>query len=294
MKFFSKASSKKSEVERFKNKYLEEKAKVKQKVDMNLSLRPHEEIKTSKVVRDVYKEEIEGLSEIEEGDLNISTSYVFETDEGYEANVFLRNATKISVNLENPCFIVIDENDKIILQKVFNGEELGNIPPFSARPWKIHFDKIYMPKTVDIAKCKVTFKFPKPFAEKGEVSVGFRKFEEVSEDKIIDIIDYNNRLPLLKENEVNFNLASFEICDGFLNFNIVIRNSTENTLVDPDTLKPLVEEMPVSVYKNDEKVYSEVVRVSAIVGPLQAKYVSLSTAYRTDSLDGIVIKLNEI
>lgn len=299
MKFFSKSNSKKAQVENIKNKYLEEKEKAKSnantqgKDNLELSLRPAEEVRTSKVVRDAYKEEMSGLKNLEEGDLNISTSYVFAIDEGYEANVYIRNATKFNVNLENPCLIVTNEEGKIVLQKVFNGEELGTVPPFSARPWKLEFDKTYLPSSVDLTKCKVNFKVHKPFADKGETSVGFRKLEEVSEDKVIDVIDYNYRLPLLKEDEVNFNMSSLEVVDGFLGFNIIIRNSSENTLVDKDTLKPLVEEVPVSVYKDDEKVYTEVVRLGAIVGPHQARYVSLTTAYKTDTLDGLRIKLNE-
>lgn len=293
MKFFSKGSSKKAQVEELKQKYLEEKSKVAEKMDLELSLRPNEEIKTSKVVRDVYEEELDELSNLNEGDLNISTSYVFAIDEGYEANVYIRNATKFNINMENPCFIVTDENGKIILQKVFNGEELGTIPPFSARPWKIYFDKTYLPETVDLTKCKVNFKAQKPFAENGEVSVGFKKLDDVAVDKIIEVIDYNFCLPLLKENEVNFNMSSIEVENEFLSFNLIIRNSTDTTLVDPDTLKPLVEELPVAIYKDDEKVHTEVLRVTAIVGPKQARYIHLSTAYKTDTTDGVTIKLNE-
>lgn len=293
MKFFSKSSSKKAQVENIKSKYLEEKAKAKGKMDLELSLRPHEEVKTSKVVRDVYKEEIGGLNQISEGDLNISTSYVFAIDEGYEANVYIRNATKFNINLENPCLIVTNEEGKIVLQQVFNGEELGTVPPFSARPWKLDFEETYLPESVDLTKCTVNFKVSKPFADKDETAVGFMKLEELSDDKAIDIIDYNYRLPLLKKDEVNFNMSSLEIVDGFLDFNLIIRNSTDSALVNPDTLRPLVEEIPVSVYKDDEKVYTEVIRIGAIVGAKQARYVHLSTAYKTDTLDGLRIKLNE-
>ncbi|KMT22866.1 SLAP domain-containing protein [Clostridium cylindrosporum] len=294
MKFFSKSSSKKEQVKELKDKYLEEKASVAEKMELELSLRPNEEIKTSKVVRDVYKEEIEGLTEIKEGDLNISTSYVFAIDEGYEANVYIRNATKFNINLENPCLIVTNGEGKIVLQKIFDGSELGTIPPFSARPWKIYFDKTYLPSSVDLTKCKVNFKVQKPFADNGETSIGFKKLENLSDEKAVEVIDYNYRLPLLKENEVNFNMSSLEIVDGFLDFNLIIRNSTESTLVNPETLKPLVEELPVAVYKDDEKVYNEVLRVGAIVGPKQARYVHLSTAYKTETLDGLRIKLNEL
>ncbi|MEG1415354.1 MAG: SLAP domain-containing protein [Clostridium sp.] len=290
--FFNKVNTKKQEVEELKNKYLGENKD--EKIELKLSLKPSEEIKTSKVVRDVYMEEIRSFNDIEDGDLNISTSYVFSVDEGYEASVYLRNATKFEINLDNPCLIVVDENGKIILKKVFKGEDLGTLQPYSARPWKLLFDKTYLPESVDLTKAKVNFWVQKPFADESETSVGFREIEDVNDEKSIEIIDYNNRLPLLKENEVNFNLSSLELVDGFLAFNLIIRNSTESTLVDPDTLKPLVENLPVAIYKDDVKVYSEVVRVPAIVGAYQAKFVPLSTAYKTDSLEGITLKLNEI
>ncbi|MEF9953090.1 MAG: SLAP domain-containing protein [Clostridium sp.] len=291
MKFFNKTSTKKQEVEELKNKYIEEN---KGNIELKLSLKPSDEIKTSKVVRDVYMEEISLFSDIEEGDLNVSTSYVFAVDEGYEASVYLRNATKFNINLDNPCLIVVDENGKIVLKKVFKGEDLGTLEPYSARPWKILFDKTFIPESVDLTKSKVNFWVQKPFADASETSVGFREIENVDNDKAVEIIDYNNRLPLLKENEVNFNLSSLEIVDGFLDFNLIIRNSTENTLVDPDTLKPLIENLPVAVYKDDVKVYTEVVRVPAIVGAYQSKFVSLSTGYKLDSLEGVTLKLNEI
>lgn len=292
MKFFNKASSKKQELEELKNKYSKEGNKS--KIELKLSLKPADEVKTSKVVRDVYMEEIRSFNDIEDGDLNVSTSYVFAVDEGYEASVYLRNATKFNINLDNPCLIVVDENGKIILKKVFKGEDLGTLDPYSARPWKILFDKTYLPESVDLTKSKVNFWVQKPFADENETQVGFREIEGVESDRAVEIIDYNNRLPLLKENEVNFNLSSLEIVDGFLNFNLIIRNSTENTLVDPDTLKPLIENLPVAVYKDDVKVYTEVVRVPAIVGAYQSKFVSLSTGYKLDSLEGVTLKLNEI
>lgn len=294
MKFFSKTNNKKEQIEDIKNKYMEKKAKEKGDIELELSLRPNEEIKTSKVVRDVYKEEISEFAEINEGDLNVSTSYIFRAEDGYEASIYIRNATKFNINLENPCLIVTNEDGKILLQKIFNGEELGTIPAFSVRPWKIYFDNTYVPEAIDLKNYKVNFKAQKPFAENGEVSVGFKALDGLTDDKAIEVIDYNYRLPLLKENEVNFNMSSLEIVNGFLDFNLIIRNSTENTLVNPDTLKPLVEELPVAVYKDDEKVFSEVLRVGAIVGAKQAKYVHLSTSYKADNTEGLRIKLNEL
>lgn len=294
MKFFNKTNNKQKQIEDIKNKYKEKKAKEKEDIELELSLRPNEEIKTSKVVRDVYKEEISEFAKINEGDLNVSTSYIFRAEDGYEASIYIRNATKFNINLENPCLIVTNEDGKILLQKIFNGEELGTIPAFSVRPWKIYFDNTYVPETITLKDYKVNFKAQKPFAENGETSVGFKTLEGLTDDKAIEAIDYNYRLPLLKENEVNFNMSSLEIVNGFLDFNLVIRNSTENTLVNPDTLKPLVEELPVAVYKDDEKVFSEVLRVGAIVGAKQAKYVHLSTSYKADTTEGLRIKLNEL
>lgn len=294
MKFFNSTNNKKKQIEDIKNKYKEKKAKENGDMELELSLRPNEEIKTSKVVRDVYKEEISEFDKLNEGDLNISTSYIFRSDDGYEASIYIRNATKFNINLDNPCLIVTDKNGKILLQKVFNGEELGTIPAFSVRPWKIYFDNTYVPEVINLKDYKVNFKAQKPFAEAGETAVGFKALEALTDDKAIEIIDYNYRLPLLKENEVNFNMASLEIVNGFLDFNLIIRNSTENTLVNPDTLKPLVEQLPVAVYKDDEKVFSEVLRVGAIVGAKQAKYVHLSTSYKADTIEGLRIKLNEL
>ena len=293
MKFFEKFSSKKANVEKLKNQYSKEKANEEEKIKLDLSLPPKEEIKTSKVVRDVYKEELEEMADINEGDLNITTSYVFKAHDSYEASIYIRNATKFNINLENPCFIVVDENGKIILQSIFNGEELGTIPPFSARPWKIDFDNTYVPESVNLAKCKVNFKAAKPFAEKGEVSVGFKILEGLDDKKASNIIDYNFRLPLLKENEVNFNLESTEIKKGKLGFNIVVRNSTDSTLVNSETLRPIIESLPVTVYKNNEKVHSEMLKFTSIVGAKQARYIGFTTAYETDSTEGITVKLNE-
>lgn len=293
MKFFEKFSSKKANVEKLKNEYSKENNKEDEKIKLDLSLPPKDEIKTSKVVRDVYKEEMEEMAEINEGDLNITTSYVFKSHDSYEASIYVRNATKFNINLENPCFIVVDENGKIILQSIFNGEDLGTIPPFSARPWKVDFDNTYVPESVNLAKCKVNFKAVKPFAEKGEVSVGFKILEGLSDEKASSIIDYNFRLPLLKENEVNFNLESTEIKDGKLCFNVIIRNSTNSTLVNSETLKPIIESLPVSIYKDNKKVHSEAVKFTSIVGAKQARYVSFTTKYETSSTEGITVKLNE-
>lgn len=292
MKFFNKANDKKK-LEDTKKKSLTKKAKKSDGVELDLSLRPTEEVRTSKVVRDVYKEEISGLHGIDEGIINIDTSYVVRVDEGYEAMVFIRNATEFDMELNYPCLIVANNNSQILLQQIFDGKDLGKIPPHSARPWKILFDKTYLPESVDLKGLEVSFRKQRPFVEAGESAVGFKSIDGVDDEKAIDIIDYNYKLPILKDGEVNFSMYSLEIIDGFLNFNIIIRNSTKDTFVDPETLKPIVEKLPIGVYKNDKKVFGETLRMGAVVGPNQAKYVHMTTSYKTDSIEGISIKLND-
>lgn len=294
MKFFNKANDKKK-LEEIKRKAIKEQVKQKEKdgVELDLSLKPNEDARTSKVVRDVYKEEIDGLHGIEEGIININTSYVVRVDEGYEALIYIRNATEFDMEINNPCLIVANDKNQILLQQIFDGGELGKIPPHSARPWKILFDKVYLPESIELKGLEVSFRTQRPFVNDGESSVGFKSIEGVDDNKAIDIIDYNNKLPILKAGEVNFSMYSLEIINGFLSFNMIIRNATDETFVDPETLKPIVNKMTIGVYKDNEKLFGETLRMSEVVGARQAKYVHMETSYKTNSIEGLSIKLND-
>lgn len=295
MKFFNKSKEKKKEKPKSKSPEAKvvEMEKETGDVELDLSLRPTEEIKTSKIVKDVYKEEIDGFHGLEEGLINIDTSYVVRVDEGYEALVYIRNATEYDMEIHNPCLIVANDKQQILLQQVFDGKELGKIPEHSARPWKILFDKTYLPESVDLKGLSVAFNYHKPFAKDDQVCVGFNSLEGLSDEDALSVISYNYKLPLLKEGEVNFSMYYYEIVDGYLHFGMIIRNSTKETFIDPETLKPIVNELPIAVYIGEEKVWTETLRMGAVVGPKQARYVHMATNYKLDKIENLLVKLNE-
>lgn len=71
---------------------------------------------------------------------------------------FLRNGLNIQINFDKLPLIIIDENNKVLASKVFDMKDLGDIPPCSARPYKLLFDRnsLLVDKLPE-SKCKVVF-----------------------------------------------------------------------------------------------------------------------------------------
>lgn len=197
----------------------------------------------SKLSDQVLMEEVNLLPNIEEGNVDFHTMYVFDLGEKIEAKILIRNANKNSVNFQFVEFGLANESGKVITSQKVDLSKSSSLPPFSIRPLSIFFNKENIKQDVIInndfkvlflADNIETFKAKElqlVFAdenlnvnEKAVVSSYSKDMSKISEDKIVFNIcskDINNKKKPFVIIIISNSYSKSLIIDGF---NIIFRN----------------------------------------------------------------------
>lgn len=209
-------------------------------VDAQLSIHPEIEDSLSNFQKDCLEDEISTLPPIKEGQIDVSTDYIFDMGDSYEANVFIRNGLEKPLTLEKIPFRIVDGKGKVLASKIFTLREVGEIPPRSVRPWKIYFSKNEVSlETYDLRELKIIFN-TKIKAET-TVKVEYENLpEKVSLQNKEKYTKFLEKLPLLREGQ--FSMSAYDISkkkDGGISVTIVIRNGSRKTVK--------VEKLPITI-----------------------------------------------
>lgn len=235
-------------------------------VETEISIHPDMEGSVSEFQKECYKDEIEKLPPIKEGDVNVSTDFIFDIGDKYEASIFIRNGLNKPINFEIVPFIVVNGKGEVVGRKAFDLRELGDIPPKSVRPWKIYFNKDDInPGENSLQDLRIVF----DTRIKAERTVKL-EFENLP-DKIQGIHrkkyeKFLESLPLLRVGQVSF--SAYEVHknkDGGVSITIVIRNGSNRAIN--------IEKVPISLIDANEDVVASGVFYldNVIVNPMKAR-----------------------
>lgn len=106
-----------------------------------LSLLDEEENVVSDVQKEIFEDEIKELPPIKEGQLNVSGVYAYDEGDKLEVKIYVRNGLSDKLNLKMIPFVIKNSKGDILAAQQFNLSCLGELPPHSARPIKLYFDK---------------------------------------------------------------------------------------------------------------------------------------------------------
>lgn len=196
-----------------------------------LSLLEHDENVMSDVQKEILEEEIAELPQIVEGQLNVAGVYVYDLGEKLEVKAYIRNGLSEKVILRKVPFYILNSKDEILAQQMFNLESLGEIPPHSARPIKLYFEKQNVKvDTIPMDDWKVQFDSRLKASKTVKT-----QYEDLPED--IDIEDklvfdnFLNELPELNEGEVSVSTFSVGIQKGGnILVTLVVRNGNNQSI----------------------------------------------------------------
>ncbi|MCY6484530.1 SLAP domain-containing protein [Clostridium aestuarii] len=217
-------------------------------VDTEISIHPEVKDRISDFQKQCLIDEIKSLPPIKEGEINISTDYIFDMGDNYEVSIFIRNGLAKSIVLDNMEFVVINEKKQILGKKTFNLREAGGIPAHTVRPWKICFEKeeIALGKN-DVKKLKVLFN------TKG---TEFKKSMKVEFENLPSKISYNDKqkytkflegLPIIEDGQ--FSMCDYDVNktkEGGISVTVVIRNGVGR--------KINIEKVPLTIFDADKKM----------------------------------------
>jgi|GEM_PF-1383259 len=250
-KFFG--NSKKSELNTGDKSYinLEEKQNEKQ-VDqsdekvatLDLSLNSIMETTVSDFQREFIKEELDELPPILEGEINIASTYIFDMEDKFEAGIYIRNGLNRPVNLELVPLNILDKNNNIVAAKTFNLKELGVVPPMSARPWKLYFEKEIV-KVDTLNKDDFQIVFAMNIQAKETVNIEIENIpENINSREKQKYKDFLNGLPSIAANEVS--ISTYGLTrdqEDNLNITLLIRNGAINEIN--------LEKLPIRIIAED-------------------------------------------
>lgn len=211
---------------------------------LDLSLNSVMTTTVSDFQRDFIREELDGLPPVLEGDINIATTYIFDMEDKYEVGIYIRNGVNRPVNLELVPLNIIDKENNIVATKVFNFKEFGLVPPMSARPWKLYFEKeIVKVETLNKDNFKIVFdvNIKAETTVKIEIENIPKNINPTEKQKYIDFL---NELPVIAANKVaisTYGLTKDQ--QGNLEVIVLIRNSTIKEIN--------LENLPVTILAED-------------------------------------------
>ncbi|APM40312.1 SLAP domain-containing protein [Clostridium kluyveri] len=205
-----------------------------------LSLLDEEENVVSDVQKEIFEDEIKELPPIEEGQLNVSGIYLYDVGDKLEVKVYIRNGLSYNLNLNKIPLVITNSKGDILASQKFNLSSLGTLPPHSARPLKLYFDK----KNIKVDK------IPEDdwkVALNGEFNITSKvrpRYEGIPES--IDVKDklvfdkFLEELPEMTQGE--FSISTFSVGlqkNGNILVTAVMRNATDKPIT--------IDKVPITV-----------------------------------------------
>ncbi len=239
------------------------------KVELKLHVNDGHEAAHADAKKEFYKEELESLPDMNEGDININTTYVFDLGDKVEVGVYFRNALSKEINFDKLPLMMLNSKGEVVAKQVFELREVGNIPPYSAVPWKLFFDKenIFI-DTVSL-KDGLHIVFDTNIKSYSSVKI---EFEDVPTDSQFNTLHkYLNEMSPIASGDINLSLYKIlKGNNGELQISIIVRNAA--------TKKVKVEKVPVTIKNmdNDKVVAIGTFNTSDFeVNSLKAKFLNL-------------------
>ncbi|PRR85675.1 SLAP domain-containing protein [Clostridium luticellarii] len=240
-----------------------------------LSLLDEEENVISDVQKEIFIDEIRELPPIKEGQLNVSGVYAYDMGDKVEVKVYVRNGLSTNLNLQKIPFLIVNSKGDTLASQTFNLASLGKLPPHSARPVKLYFDKKNF-KVDKIPADDWKIVLNGEFNVTSKVRPRYEGLpEKISvEDKLV-FDKFLDELPEMEEGE--FSISTFSIGlqkNGNILVTTVMRNATNKPIT--------ISKMPMTVLdKNKRAVKSQnFIMKNFTVSPYRARLCNF--AFPTD------------
>jgi accessory Sec system S-layer assembly protein len=183
------------------------------------------------------------LPPLEEGNISLAGISLVPHDDGVQVTAFLRNGTNRPLRLGEMPLVVLFGDQQLFTRQTFDLGELGEIPPYAARPWTFVFKREYfLQVNVLLTNWKIAFEL----AQKKMVLPQQLELEEswikaLTDEQKQSLIELAKRLPPLKEGEVNIQSVQLRRAeDGALHAMLLIRNGSTQSLS--------IEKLPLALY----------------------------------------------
>lgn len=224
----------------------------------------------SDIQKDILREELDDFLSIKENDVNIATVYAYDDKDKIEVKVYFRNGLNRKINFEYVPLIMVNEKGEAVGHKVFDLREMGDIPPCSATPWKLYFEK----SSVDMEKfspqdCKVVFNTQ--IKAVNYAKLDYEDFPQTLEDFRFNLEKFLEDLPKIERGQISISKFNIGIEEkGSIIITLVFRNSSDKMVK--------IDELPVTILdENDNIVASGKFKLDNFtISPMKAKICNMA------------------
>lgn len=243
-------------------------------VDLKLSLQPEKMSTMSDIHKEYIIDEISKLPPLKLGQINLNAVYAFDMGDKLEVHAYVRNATNVGLNFGKVQLKIINSKHEIIAKQTFELSSIGDIPPFSVRPFKVFFDKsnIY---ANDFMNEKWKLVFDSNFSIKNTVNIDLENIPPVHLEECKKFL---KSLPNIEQGNISLSLYKVNKRENDdLAISVVIRNATDNGLN--------ISRLPIAIkdIENNQVLISGVFNIEKIVvNPYKAQVINL--VFKKDEL----------
>ncbi|MCB2296826.1 SLAP domain-containing protein [Clostridium tagluense] len=175
----------------------------KEAVNINLHLNEYDKGVMSDFQKDFLSDELAGMPPLEDGQVSINGVYTFDMGDKIEVSVYLRNGLANQINFHKVPLVIINQKGEVLAKQIMDMHDFGILPPFSARPYKVYFDKINVfVDTIPMDDWKIQFE--KSISAIKTVKVELDEMpKNMDRDLKNSFIKFLNKLPLIRSGDVN-------------------------------------------------------------------------------------------
>lgn len=222
----------------------------KEALNIELHLNEYDTGVMSDYQKEFLSEELAELPPLEDGQVSINGIYTFDMGDKIEVSAYFRNGLSKQINFDKVPLVIVNKNGDVLAKQTMHMQEFGILPPLSARPYKIYFDKVNV--FVDtIPMDDWTIQFEKSIGAVNTVQVEFEDMpENMDRDLKSTFTKFLNKLPLIKAGDINIEVFEKEKCeDNSISIVVLIRNGCDKIIN--------LEKLPITVEDSQGEIVAK-------------------------------------
>jgi SLAP domain-containing protein len=171
--------------------------------DIELHLNEYDNGVMSDFQKEFLREELAELPKLEDGQVSINGIYTFDMGDKVEVSVYLRNGLSKQINFDKVPLVIVNRNGDILAKQIMDMGEFGILPPLSARPYKVYFDKANL-LVETISNDDFVIQFEKSISAINTVKVELEGIPTDMDHQLkSSFTKFLDKLPLIKAGDVN-------------------------------------------------------------------------------------------
>ena len=214
----------------------------KEVVNIELNLNEYDTGVMSDFQKEFLSDELAQLPPIEDGQVSINGVYTFDMGDKIEVNVYLRNGLTKQINFHKVPLVIINQKGEVLAKQTMDMHDFGILPPLSARPCKVYFDKenVFV-DTIPMDDWKIQFE--KSISAINTVKVELEDMpENIDRDLKNSFVKFLAKLPLIRSGDVNIEVFKTLKCmDNSISIVFLILNGCDK-IVKLERLPILIED----------------------------------------------------